>query len=75
MPVMDGLEATRQIRRDLLLTGIPIVALTANVMEHDQQKFAQLGMDAFLAKPFDPEQLYRILQRFITNDHPMTRIG
>ncbi len=68
MPVMDGLEATQQIRHALHLTDIPIIALTANIMEHDQQKFIQVGMNAFLAKPFDPEQLYRILQRFITND-------
>lgn len=70
MPIMDGLEATQQIRHNLHLTDIPIIALTANVMEHDQQKFIQVGMDAFLAKPFDPEQLYRILQRFIPNDRP-----
>ncbi|WP_297325854.1 PAS domain S-box protein [Nitrosomonas sp.] len=73
MPVMDGLEATQQIRHDLRLTDIPIIALTANVMEQDQQKFIHVGMDAFLAKPFDPEQLYQILQRFITNDRPMTK--
>ncbi len=65
MPVMDGLEATRHIREDMRLT-IPIVALTANVMERDQQGFINAGMNAFLPKPFDPEELYRILLSLIS---------
>ncbi|MBL8498096.1 PAS domain S-box protein [Nitrosomonas sp. JL21] len=64
MPVMDGMEATRYIRQDMQLTT-PIVALTANVMESDQQGFILAGMDAFLPKPFDPEELHQILLRFI----------
>lgn len=64
MPIMDGMEATRHIRQDMHLT-IPIVALTANVMESDQQGFLHAGMDAFLPKPFDPEELHQILLRFI----------
>lgn len=64
MPVMDGMEAARHIRQDMHLT-IPIVALTANVMESDQQSFMLAGMNAFLPKPFDPEELHQILLRFI----------
>ena len=64
MPEMDGLEATRRIRHDLHL-NIPIIALTANIMDEDQQQYIQAGMDAFLPKPFDPDQLYQILHRFI----------
>ena len=67
MPVMDGLDATRHIRQDMQLTDIPIVALTANVMADDQQKFAQVGMNAFLGKPFDLEELNQILHRFVGN--------
>jgi len=69
MPVMDGMEATRHIRQDMHLT-IPIVALTANVMESDQQGFIHAGMDAFLPKPFDPEELHQILLRFISPRQP-----
>ncbi|NBQ70606.1 MAG: response regulator [Nitrosomonadaceae bacterium] len=65
MPEMDGLEATRRIRQELHLTGIPIVALTANIMEHDQQEFLAAGMNAYLPKPFDPNQLIQVLGQFL----------
>jgi len=58
------LEATRRIRQDLHLS-IPIIALTANIMIEDQQKYLRAGMDAYLPKPFDPDQLYQILHRFM----------
>ncbi len=66
MPEMDGFEATRHIRQDLHLTGIPIIALTANVMAHNQQEFLETGMNAYLPKPFDPDQLIRILEQFLS---------
>lgn len=65
MPEMDGLEATRCIRQELHLTSIPIVALTANIMEHDQQEFLATGMNAYLPKPFDPDQLIQVLDQFL----------
>jgi CheY-like chemotaxis protein len=65
MPEMDGLEATQHIRQDLHLTHMPIIALTANIMAHDQQEFIRAGMNAFLPKPFNPDQLYQILDRFL----------
>jgi PAS domain S-box-containing protein len=65
MPEMDGLEATRHIRQDLRLTGIPIVALTANIMQHDPQELMKIGMNAYLPKPFDPDQLIGVLEQFL----------
>jgi CheY-like chemotaxis protein len=65
MPEMDGLEATRRIRQDLRLTGIPIIALTANIMQHDPHELMKIGMNAYLPKPFDPDQLIRILEQFL----------
>jgi CheY-like chemotaxis protein len=65
MPEMDGLEATRRIRQDLHLNEIPIIALTANIMQHDPQELIRIGMNAYLPKPFDPDQLIRILERFL----------
>ncbi|MBY0484868.1 PAS domain S-box protein [Nitrosomonas sp.] len=65
MPEMDGLEATQHIRQDLHLTDMPIIALTANTKEHDQQEFIKAGMNAFLPKPFNPDQLNQILDRFL----------
>jgi CheY-like chemotaxis protein len=68
MPEMDGLEATRRIRQDLRFTGIPIIALTANIMQHDPQELMKIGMNAYLPKPFDPDQLVRILEQFLSKN-------
>lgn len=65
MPEMDGLEATRRIRQNLQLTEIPIVALTANIMQHDPQELMKIGMNAYLPKPFDPDQLIQVLEQFL----------
>ena len=59
MPVMDGLEATRELRRRGSQT--PIVALTASHMPEDTRRCLDAGMDAFLTKPIQPQQLDRIL--------------
>ena len=63
MPVMDGLEATKAIRAQG--DSIPIVALTANTSEEDREDCYASGMDDFLAKPVDKEQLDKVLKRFI----------
>jgi CheY-like chemotaxis protein len=73
MPEMDGLEATRCIRQELHLTAIPIVALTANIMEHDQQEFLSIGMNAYLPKPFDPNQLIQVLDQFLQSGGQKTQ--
>lgn len=63
MPVMDGLAATRAIRalshEDA--RRIPIIAMTANALDEDRQKSKEAGMNAHLAKPFEPAQLYQAL--------------
>ncbi|MBR6013220.1 MAG: response regulator [Selenomonadaceae bacterium] len=69
MPVMDGLKATETIRaldRDDAKT-IPILAMTANAFDEDVQRSLQAGMNAHLAKPVDPELLFKSLQEFIKN--------
>jgi len=65
MPVMDGLEASRKIREMLNGTRVPIVALTANAFEEDRKRCLEAGMNGFVAKPFEPEQLHAVLARWI----------
>jgi two-component system, sensor histidine kinase and response regulator len=67
MPVMDGFDATRAVRRleDPSLSRLPIVALTANAMQGDSQKCVDAGMDDFLSKPYTLEQLRSLLQKWL----------
>jgi signal transduction histidine kinase/ActR/RegA family two-component response regulator len=65
MPEMDGLEATREIRRQSAAPGTPIIALTANAYAEDRERCLAAGMDDFIAKPFDPEKLTASLLRWL----------
>jgi PAS domain S-box-containing protein len=62
MPVMDGLSAARFIRQDLALTRLPIVAMTANAMSSDREACLAAGMNDHTAKPFDLDELVRVLR-------------
>jgi PAS domain S-box-containing protein len=63
MPELDGVEATQIIRSDLKKT-VPIVALTANVIEQDRDRFEQAGMNDCLGKPFREEELLRVIYKW-----------
>ncbi|MFC5569014.1 PAS domain S-box protein [Lysobacter yangpyeongensis] len=65
MPVMDGLTATREIRLFKPRERLPILAMTANVMQEERQGCLAAGMDDFIAKPIDPDELLAVLQRWI----------
>jgi two-component system, sensor histidine kinase len=70
MPVMDGLTATREIRQweaENEKIRIPIVALTADAFEIDQQHCIEAGMDDFMAKPIDLEILKSMLDKWVTS--------
>ena len=67
MPVMDGVEAFKQIREyedKNSLGKIPIIALTANAIKGDEEKYLSIGMDAYLSKPINTDCLVDILKRF-----------
>lgn len=66
MPVMDGIDATRAIRTSLGLRELPIVAMTANALPADRQRCIDAGMNDFLAKPIEPEQLWKTLSQWIS---------
>jgi two-component system sensor histidine kinase/response regulator len=65
MPVMDGLSATREIRRLPGVGTVPIVAMTANVLEQDRERCFDAGMNDYLAKPIVPALLWACLERWI----------
>ncbi len=67
MPVMDGLEATKQIRLDPILASIPIIALTALAMEGDRQKCLDAGANEYISKPIKLAALSQKIQAFLTS--------
>jgi CheY-like chemotaxis protein len=65
MPVMDGYEASRQIRRSGRWPQLPIVALTANAMSEERERCRAAGMSDYLAKPFRREELAALLDLWV----------
>lgn len=67
MPVMDGITATREIRKNPLFSKLPIIALTANVYVSEQNAFLAAGMNDHIGKPLDPDRLIATLAKWV---HP-----
>jgi signal transduction histidine kinase/DNA-binding response OmpR family regulator len=65
MPVMDGMEATRRLRRDPALRDLPIIAMTANVMAGDRERLLEAGMNDFIGKPVRVSTLYTTLAKWV----------
>ena len=67
LPGMDGLTATRIIRKDPVLGQIPVVALTAYAMEKDEKEAIEAGCAGFIAKPIDTRNFANTVSDLITN--------
>jgi two-component system sensor histidine kinase/response regulator len=70
MPIMDGYEATARIRdpnSSVRAHDIPIIAMTANAMKGDKEKCLQAGMEDYISKPIDPNELQSLLDKWLFN--------
>ena len=65
MPNMNGIEAMKILKEKYKDECTPIIALTANTMEGDKEKFLALGMDGYVSKPIDEDELYSALVEFL----------
>lgn len=74
MPIMDGYEATQFIRTELDDQTIPIIAMTANVMERDKEKAKQSGMNDIIAKPIDVGSMFTTLAKWIQPKNPQAPV-
>ena len=71
MPVLDGLDATAEIRDRERGTGAhtPLIALTANAMKGDRERCLQSGLDAYIAKPLRPAELFRTIDEVLSSEN------
>ena len=65
MPVLDGLAAVRALRRDARTAALPVVAFSAAPLEHERALARAAGMNGFLAKPMQPEELVQLLSGWV----------
>lgn len=67
MPVMDGLEATRMLKKNEATRVIPILALTAHAMAGDSEKVFEAGCDGYITKPIDQKLFLNEIARYLSN--------
>ena len=65
MPVLDGLETTRLIRREAQWKDLPIIAMTAHAMNGDKERCLEAGMNGYISKPVHPAHLLSTVDEFL----------
>jgi two-component system cell cycle response regulator DivK len=68
LPGIDGLEALKRLRQDELTASIPVLAVTAQAMSGDRERFLEAGFDGYLSKPIDVAELIRVVQEHCGRD-------
>ena len=73
MPEMDGFECTAIIREREQVTGLhlPIIAMTAHAMKGDEARCLAAGMDGYLSKPIQPDELFEVVERHLDAQKPL----
>ena len=64
LPDLDGVEALRRIRTDARTAFVPVVAVTAQAMDGDRERFLRAGFDGYLPKPVDVAELLGVVRRY-----------
>jgi two-component system sensor histidine kinase/response regulator len=64
MPVLDGYSATRQLRRSQRFAKLPIIAMTANAMSGDRERALESGMNDYVSKPVEPDEMRQVVYRW-----------
>ncbi len=65
LPVVDGYEATRRIKAEPALQGIPVIAVTSYALSGDEEKAREAGCDDYVTKPFSPRDLLAKVQAYL----------
>ena len=65
MPLIDGYDATRRIKANPELKAIPIIAVTSYALSGDEAKTRAAGCDGYIAKPYDPRAMLRLIRKFL----------
>ena len=69
MPIMNGIESTKHIReieKETQITATPIIAVTANALTGDKEKFIEAGMNDYIPKPYSEEDIVKVLQKYLS---------
>ena len=65
MPKMNGMEVCQKVKKELELTGVYIILLTAKGQEVDRQKGLEMGADRYMTKPFDPDEMLAVAEEIL----------